>query len=273
MAATAPSLPGLALVPHMGLGDMLACKGLVSHLCDRVRAGEYDRLYVVCKARYELSLKSLYADLDAPISLLTVHDDMDEATYQATYAWLQSRDMQIVNVGYYVDGTDSWKLLDASWPRALYASCGVDPDLLYARFSLCDSLWRRDAARDMLDAVRRLAGGKPYVLVHDDQGTRELTLPPEVAGAVGRGDLVCVHVDDPRICSRDIFDYLLVLRDAAAVHCLDSCFAWLMDLAAIDVPTTVHVYARGRVSHATDRQPAYFKRLRRPTYLLSTPPR
>jgi hypothetical protein len=262
MATAAPEkTKELALLPHLGLGDMLMCKGLVAHLADRVRNGEYARLYVVCKARYAASLTSLYADLDVAVTLLSVDDDFDYAAYR----WITDRGIQLLKMGDHIDGSDGWKALDPLWTRALYRSCDVDPDFIYARFSLSDDLWRSDAARDMLDKVRRLCGGKPYLVVHDDQPRRRLTLPAAEADAIESGDLVLVHVDDPRISSTNIFDYLQVLRGASAVHCLDSCFAWLLDLAGIDVPTTVHAYPR-----AHPMEQPYFKRLRA-TYLMKTP--
>ena len=57
-------------------------------------------------------------------------------------------------------------------------------------------------------------------------------------------DCVLLHVDDPRIRSDNLFDYLGVLHAAHHFHTIDSCLAWLAALCGFDVPMTVHAYAK-----------------------------
>lgn len=121
------------------------------------------------------------------------------------------------------------------WSRALYRQAGLDPALMTAGFVV--PAGRRAQAAAMLERARGIAAGRRMVVVHDDPA-RPLRRPavPD--------DAVLLHVDDPRLRSDNLFDYVDLLGAADHLHCLDSCFALLVDLAGLGTPMTVHAYAR-----------------------------
>lgn len=215
----------ILLVPHMGMGDMMLLRGMVSVLCDT-----YDKVAVVGYRRYRDSLQCLFEDLTLTLVLIDAIPDIKRAV-----ALFPGYD--VVALGDHDLRGPAWRDADELWPRALYLSANVDPCHMRGRFALPRS--RQRASAKMLAKVLSLVGDAPYVLVHDD-ALRSLRLPP---GSVTDG-VVVLHVDDPRFASNVIFDYVDTLRHAAALHAIDSCFALLVDLAALGTPLTVHAYAK-----------------------------
>lgn len=232
-AAHAAETSQAVLLPHMGMGDMLVLRGMVAALCDRL-----DRLVVLGAKRYRGSLETLFEDLAPKVALCLVDEaHVVSPAYGAdgsVLAAFRRQGYSVIALGYH-SGSADWKRLDASWKHALYKQVGLDPGLMHSGFALPAS--RREQARRMLEAVRRIAGDEPYVLVHDDP-SRPLVLPPLPAGHRA------LHVDDPRFASDNLFDYVEVLRHAAHIHAIESCVALLVDLAGIRTPLTVHLYAK-----------------------------
>lgn len=222
----------VALLLHLGLGDMLAFRGLVAATC---RAA--DQVALVCLRKYTPTLETLFEDLD--VALIPVNDVKDiSPTYGADGSrlrWLSDvAGYQVLTLGFH-SGVE-WRHLDPWWTRAMYKQAGLDPGLIVRGFRLPTG--RRQQARAMADAALALAKGRKIVLIHDD-ATRRLTRPQ-----MPEDQYLVLHVDDPAIRSDNLFDYEDVLRAADHLHAIDSCFALFNDLGGFDVPMTVHAYAR-----------------------------
>lgn len=223
----------LAVLPHLGLGDMLLFRGLVSGLCDA-----WDHVAVVCARKYLGSVTALFEDLAPRVSLVPVEEaHAISPAYGAPPARLRALEQmgfELLLLGYHAGG-GAWRELDKSWVRAMYRQAGVDPALITERFAVPRS--RAAQARAMLGRALAIAAGRRIVLIHDD-AARPLEVPPLAA------DCVALHVDDPRIRSDNIFDYHDLLGAAEHVHCIESCFALLVDLAGLGTPMTIHAYAK-----------------------------
>lgn len=227
----------LALLTHLGLGDMLLQRGMVGALCD-----SFDHVAVVCARKYLGTLTTLFEALEN-VALVPV----DEAhaispAYGADprrLRALEARGYSVLRLGYHAGHGGDWCALDPLWSRALYVQAGLDPALIHDNFVLPTG--RREQAADMLRRARRIAGDRRIVLVHDDPA-RPLQRP--ATEDAGHAPAVVLHVDDPRIRSDNLFDYVDLLAAASHVHALDSCFALLVDLAGLPTPLTIHAYAR-----------------------------
>lgn len=245
--------PPVALLPHLGLGDMLMFRGLVADL-----AKTHDRVAVVCARKYLDTIRTCYEDLNVQLVPVEEAHAISPAfgASPSKLRALQDMGYDILPLGVHT-GND-WRQLDPLWCRALYRQAGRDPSLIVDGFALPTSRHLESTA--MLAAVRHLVGDD-FVLVHDDD-KRPLLLPPLPPGCTA------IHVDDPRIRSDNLFDYVDVLKHARHLHALDSCFAWLVDLAGLPTPMTVHLYARD--SKAT---PPYQRSSTRLEAALRVPPR
>lgn len=233
MTADPGGRAGVALLTHMGLGDMLLSQGLVGALCER-----RGRVALVCCRKYLGTLGTLFEHLGDRVALVPVEEahaiSPAFGAGPGRLAALERMGYEILELGFHSGGA-AWRALDPLWSRALYRQAGVDPDLVTAGFVL--PAGRRGQAARVLAAAREIAGGRKIVLVHDDR-SRPLRAP-----APGPDEVV-LHVDDPRIRSDNLFDYVDLLAAAHHLHALESCFALLVDLAGLRTPMTIHAYAR-----------------------------
>lgn len=229
----------VALLTHLGLGDMLLCRGMVWALCQQC-----EKVVLICARKYMASIQTLFEDLTANLALAPVEEAHDITPAKLQH--LLDAGYQILLAGYHADVTGSWMTLDPWWSRAMYKQVGMDPGLITRGFRVPEG--RREQSRALLARAREICDGEDMVVVHDDE-QRALTLPPLPDGCV------MVHVNDPRIRSDNIFDYLDLLRAARHFHTIDSCFSHLVDLCGLDTPMTVHAYARN-----ADMTPVYERR-------------
>lgn len=227
----------IAVLGHMGLGDAIVQKGLVRRVTEIA-----DEVLFFGKKQYEKSLQSLFWDVDK-LSFVLVDDDADiSPAFGADgrmWRQLEREGFAVVPLGYH-SGSEDWLSSDSAWNRCLYKQLGIPPECMRTHFGTVE---KTPAAADMTKRVRAELGTE-YAVVHDDP-KRDMVIDRAWVPA----DLPCIHVDDPRIRSDNVCDYLDLLEHATEVHCIDSCFALLAD--ACIPPGT----GPKRVVHATRGRP------------------
>ncbi len=207
-----------AILPHLGLGDALALKGLA-----RWVASLGDEVVWIGLRKYQKSLQSIFADIDN-VQILLVDSDADVSPVFGSDGRLWQR---LEREGYAVlplgqHAASDWLGLDSLWTRCLYKQLGVPPSAMYSHFG---TLGRDDARNREVAGIAARHLGERYVVVHDDPA-RDMAIDASWLPA----DLPRIHVDDPRIRSNDITDYLDLIAAAAEMHCIESCFALMADL-------------------------------------------
>ena len=214
----------LLLLTHLGMGDMLACNGMVRQLCER--SGE---LLLVCKERNRRSVAFMYRDLPN-LKLLPVREDRDISprfgSDGALLRRLEADGYTLMLLGMHSSG--DWQQGCVSYVDALYAQAGVHPYTRYTHFKV------------LRDRAAELKGPDgDYVFMHDDADrgfqifkqlppATALVCPPPLSGAP----------DD------NIFDYCAAIERALAVHVIDSCFAHLVDLLCLNPERHLHAYGK-----------------------------
>ena len=208
-----------AILPHMGLGDAFVQKGLVATI-----ASHADDVVLIGKKRYEESLFAIYDDIEN-LSVVFVDDDKDisPAFGADGRAWraLEKQGYAMIPLGFHT-GNDDWLKKDTMWSRCLYKQLGIQPSAMYSKFGKIAI--NEVKAADMLEKVVTDVGCT-YVVVHDDPG-RDMKIDESWLPA----GIPVVHVDDPRIKSDVITDYLTLIENATEFHGIDSCFALMADL-------------------------------------------
>ena len=226
------------VVAPLGLGDMFVLRGLLAKLA------ETKTVAFAVKAAYAAHAARVLGDL---VQIVPVDGGGDPepadllAALRAYKAAFAVRGYALLPLGgNFADFSLAWHGLHECWAHRLYLQCGLDPDLRYSAFGTPPGLAAAaDASKALAARVRELAGGKPYVLVHDDAAR-----PLDVARLPA--DIVRVHVDD--VWAPDLFEYADAIAGAAAFHGIDSSFMHLVDHLDIPVPVVVcHAYARGPV--------------------------
>ena len=155
------------VVAPLGLGDMFVLRGLLAKLA------ETKTVAFAVKAAYAAHAARVLGDLvqivpvdgggdPEPADLLAALRAYKEAFAVRGYALLPLG-------GNFADFSLAWHGLHECWAHRLYLQCGLDPDLRYSAFGTPPGLAAAaDASKALAARVRELAGGKPYVLVHDD---------------------------------------------------------------------------------------------------------
>lgn len=196
---------------HLGLGDMLVSNALIRHMCSRHR----DVVTVVKKAYMRNGL-ALWADVEN----LSVYPLADGEV--VPFEIFQALGFACLVLG--DNGISQWhKSLD--WTRDLYAQAGVPSNIIRRGFVI-----RRDKAREQALYDRIVAGHDgPYMFVHDDP-SRNYTIDPRRLPALKTVHPGLLEDEDPSTC---LFDYCKIIECAQEVHVMDSCFAWLVELAGL----------------------------------------
>jgi hypothetical protein len=146
--------------------------------------------------------------------------------------------------GNFKETTAAWHQLHECWAHRLYLQCGLDPGLRFSGFGAPPGVAAAaERSRALAARVRELAAGRPYALVHDDAAR-----PLDRARLPLPWNVKVLHVDDPRLRSEDLFDYVDALAGAAEFHGIDSCFMHLAQHLALPRGgglRACHAYARG----------------------------
>lgn len=208
-----------AILPHLGLGDAFVQKGLVASIAEQATD-----VVLIGKKRYEESLFAIYDDIEN-LSIVFVDDDKDiSPAFGADgkmWSALEKQGYAVIPLGYHT-GNQDWLKKDTIWSRCLYKQLGIQASAMYSKFGKL-SIDEVKAA-DMLEKVVTELG-HAYVVVHDDPG-REMKIEESWLPA----GIPIIHVDDPRIKSDVITDYLTLIENATEFHGIDSCFALMADL-------------------------------------------
>eukprot|EP00277_Geminigera_cryophila_P011680 CAMPEP_0179439140 /NCGR_PEP_ID=MMETSP0799-20121207/22781_1 /TAXON_ID=46947 /ORGANISM="Geminigera cryophila, Strain CCMP2564" /LENGTH=391 /DNA_ID=CAMNT_0021221275 /DNA_START=96 /DNA_END=1268 /DNA_ORIENTATION=+ len=200
------------------MGDHIICAGLVHKL-----AGDYKVLFVVVHAPYLGSFNRLFRDLENVKPFVVQNED--EMMGDRKDALWQSSDIQMVRVGYHKDAVSRTDTTDAairrgiSFAQVFYRHAGVPYSERWAY-----PIVPRDSDKEhALFLAAKLTAGA-YAFVHDDPSRGlyvDRSSVPE--------NMSIYHPSEGERLSNVLFDYSLVLENAAELHLMDSAFALLAD--------------------------------------------
>lgn len=204
----------------LGLGDHLACDGLVREQCKR-----YDRVGLFCFPNNEPSVSFMYRDLPN-LKLHIIRSHKEAARFSFWNRFTSTRYDTILPIGSF-DPESGIK-----YERQFYNSAGVPLEAMWGSFFV-----KRDATREQALAQKIHASGS-YIFLHDD--ARFPVDPTKIPQGLP------VLQPDLKLTS-NIFDYCGLLEKAKEIHVVDSSFMFLVDLLPYTSPhqrLVVHRYAR-----------------------------
>lgn len=205
---------------HLGLGDHLICNGLVKEY-----ASQYDRVIVPCKQHNEPSVRQMFLD-DARIHAVAVRDDSDADKVSSLF---EESGSDLLNLGMF--GEKPFDIM--RWDSEMYRQAGVTFETRWERFSF------------QIPEDFQLADPGGFAFVHDD---------PSRGFKMRKSELPGIPHCRPSPAGT-IFHWVPHILAAKEIHCIDSCFAILVDsLKDISAERLVlHLYAR------RDKPPHYRK--------------
>lgn len=215
----------LTILHHLGLGDAIMLNGMVRHFAEK------DDVCIFIQKQHEDSVRFMYRDLtNIKIKLLNSTD--------AQEMWSQVEG-QILPLATYKLPNQHWDFATngplsemVNWAHSIYIQAGIPPKYMYSKFKV---------VRDRDSEIKY--EHDDYVFIHDD---------------VSRGMKIDTsHTNTYRVTrdrldsNSNIFDYLTVIENASEVHCMDSCYAWMINMMEIGNPSKnfLHLNVKGNYTH------------------------
>ena len=237
----------LLILPHLGMGDLIVCAGLVNNICTS-RASS--NIIIPCKQIYYQSTSQLFSH-NKNLRVLPISDGVHLQHI------IDHKNPEIIALGYrnMTRNMKEWESIHECFIYRFYIEIGLPPTLSWSHFTLHR---RRDVEEALYDEVVKSLSSSRYVFVHQDPSRTE---PVLLDPAKLPKDVAVFYADDPSVRSSNIFDYCTVLERAQAVHAFDSCFAHLADrlcdshgelVVHAYAPlrsVSVHQYSRARILH------------------------
>lgn len=219
-----PLLP-LLVLHHLGLGDHLICSGLYRQL-----SREYSRIFFVVKKHNFQSVKDLLVDTSG-ITIFPLPNRIADRVQR--YLKVLARALKFPHLGLGYFGSDF--LIpgeNIKFDENFYRQASVDFLHRWESFQISRNT---DREKKVFETYSVKKGG--YVFLHED---------------VHRGFVIdrslintTLPIVSPKTNSHYRFvDYLMLIENAAEIHCIESSFAALIEGMQINVPKIAHRYSR-----------------------------
>jgi len=206
----------LTILHHLGLGDAIMLNGMVRHFAEK------EDVVIFVKKQQEPSIVFMYRDL-SNVKIIPVD------TTHPREMWSQVKG-RVLPLATYALNDDIWNFATSgpvsvlvNWAHSIYIQAGLPPKYMYSKFKV---------VRDKNTEIKY--EHDDYVFIHDDS-TRGMNI--EVSY-----DNVFRITEDTLKTNPNIFDYLTVIENAKEVHCMDSCYAWLINLMEIGTPSKNYLH-------------------------------
>lgn len=206
----------------LGLGDHVACNGLVRELYKR-----HDRVSLFCYPQNEPSVTFMYRDLSRlSLTLIRSHAEAERFIFLNRFYLTKSHYDRVLRIG------SSDVESGIKYERQFYNSAQVPLSALWDSFFVA-----RDKIREE-ELSHKLGATGTYLFLHDDARY-------PIHRALVPGGMKVIEPD--LTLTKNIFDYATLLEHAREIHVIDSSFMFLVDClpyTSQNQRLVVHRYAR-----------------------------
>jgi len=196
--------------------------GMVRHFA------EDEHVCIFVQKHHLESVQFMYRDIEDRVKIKAVN------TTNAQEMWSQVEG-RVLPLATYRLPIDVWKYIMEGPPtemvnraHSVYIQAGIPPKYMYSKFKVV-----RDKSKEITCEY------DDYVFIHDD----------ERRGMKINSDHPNIFRITPDIITKNpnIFDYLSVIENAKEVHCMDSCYAWMINMMEIGNPSKnfLHLDVKG----------------------------
>lgn len=215
----------ISIVHHLGLGDQIMLNGMVRHFAEK------DDVRIFCKKNQEPSIRFMYRDLGDKVDVFTVDSD------DPKLIWSNIKG-RVIPLATYGIPDQPWKMLmhgDPSillnWAHSIYIQAGIPPKYMYSKFRV---------DRDVNSEINETGD---FVFIHDD--------PERGMNIVTDNGMREFRITRDRLSKNpNIFDYISVIENAKEVHCMDSCYAWMIELMELGNPSRNFLHVNTKVNYS-----------------------
>ena len=217
------------ILHHIGLGDQLMLNGMVRYFVEKKF-----RVVLVAKEQQRESIEFMYRDLKIGLyhhDVIVYYVKREEEGPKSIMKKLENEDTStMIRLATYSVPDQIWLHLMShpqfdnltNWSNGVYMQAGVNPYFMRDKFHV-----DRDSEReDKMFKHFGLIEGE-YVFVHDapnrkqGDGTRKIDIDNK---------LKIFNPNDTYEQFPNLFDYISIIEKAKEVHCMNSSYAWLIDL-------------------------------------------
>ena len=221
--------------PHQGLGDFLICNGIF-----REFAKNNKKVFVAVKKSNAHQVCMMLQDVDN-ISFL-VFANRSETVIFCAVKMLGLLGFNVVLLGFY---GKSFFTSKTRFDESFYAQSGLSLELRWNNFVV-----PRNEIKEQL-LYSRLVVNEPYIFLHEDR-IRNILIDRKLINST-------LHIVEPIPQCDDftIFDYLMIIENAAEIHVIESSFAHLIESIEVSGERFAHRYARSLVMDDFRQTPTY----------------
>jgi hypothetical protein len=204
-------MSSITILHHLGLGDQIMLNGMVRHFA------EHENVNIFVKQNHEKSVKFMYKDIRDRVNIIPL-DNINHLNIRSKIP-PNSRVLQLATYGM---DDNMWKMYTSAtnWAHGVYLQAKVNPYYMYSKFKII---------RDTSSEIQ--LNKSDYIFIHDDH-ERNLHININSDKFIYRPYSKIVDKENMFFESNNynIFDYVSLIENATEVHCIDSSYAWLVEM-------------------------------------------
>ena len=231
------------IIHHLGLGDHVMLNGMVRHF-----VGNNKRVVIVAREAHQNTLDFMYRDINVglyPHNVIIYPLKEGEDSIHHIMKTLEGEDKKnMLRLATYSIHENVWLHVlknqqfcgITNWSNGVYMQAGITPHFMRSKFKVVRDGGREDAIFDFY----KLKRGE-YIFVHDDPSRAQGADHRKIETEEG------VTVFNPNDTYKEfpnLFDYIKIIENAKEVHCMNSSYAWLVDLMELGKKETNFLHLR-----------------------------
>tara|TARA_B100001250_G_scaffold375154_1_gene362514 strand:+ start:2631 stop:3374 length:744 start_codon:yes stop_codon:yes gene_type:complete len=196
----------IIIYPHLGLGDMIICNGLVNKL-----GNYFSKINLIVDKKFHKQAEHLYS-LNSDVKIVSENpvevNNLDEFVHNFSL----NNNLEILRVSQIKSGKPFY--------HEFYKSVKLSYKHSYKAFKLPEDIELQDKLKNHLIKSYNV-DPLNYALVHRDSSNKSYDLKIE--------NLNKIYVEEKTDLFKNIFLYKDLIRDAKEIHCINSSFLHLVD--------------------------------------------
>lgn len=205
----------ICIIHHLGLGDQLMLNGMVRYFL------QFYKINLIVNKAHEENVTFMYKDCDKhKLNLIFIESNHPKNV------WENTKDKgRVVPLATYGVDDNMWKFMTqgqgslfSNWVHGVYIQAGVNPVYMTSKFKV-----ERDDQKESTLYNKYITDDEDYIFIHDSGSVKNSQININTKLKIIR----------PQSEDTNIFDYLKIIENAQEVHCINSVFAWMIELVKV----------------------------------------
>jgi hypothetical protein len=202
-------MSSITILHHLGLGDQIMLNGMVRHFA------ENENVNIFVKQNHEKSVEFMYKDIRDRVNIIPL-DNVNPS-------YIRSKIPEgsiVLPLATYGMNDATWNVYTSAtnWAHGVYLQAKVNPLYMYTKFKVIRN-----------NSIQITPPSKDYIFVHDDN-ERNTCINVKTDMFVYKPDSKLVSTHFYQCDDYNIFDYIHLIENANEVHCMNSSYAWLIEM-------------------------------------------